>query len=206
MAKKLGKVRKPSAKIFEKGRKLLFLPLVFSTEEPEPELTKRLDEYWKQARLQIEKLEAGLAKVSKIYHELVSDAEKEGVKAMEEMDTGSKDIVKGYIQRGAEFYPVEERSLLSEFIDWNRCLSIGLLSRRALEQVQQAYNDVQCRRQERIAKIVNETLKGDEVGMLVMREGCDIQFPPDIQVFFISPPALDEVKKWFAENRYAYGQ
>ena len=49
MAKKLGKVRKPSAKIFEKGRKLLFLPLVFSTEEPEPELTKRLDEYWKQA-------------------------------------------------------------------------------------------------------------------------------------------------------------
>jgi hypothetical protein len=38
-----------------------------------------------------------------------------------------------------------------------------------------------------------------------MREGSDIQFPSDIQVLYIAPPALDEVKQWFIKNRYSYG-
>ena len=202
MAKKLGKVKKPSAKKFEKGRKLFFLPLIFSPEEPEPEFTKMLEKYWQQAREQIENLEGNLTQVSKVYHELIADSGDGGIKAMEEMDAGSKSIVKKCLDKGAEFHPVEERSLLSEFIDWNRCLSIGLLSRKALEQVEQSYNEVQEKRQERIAKIIDETLKGDEVGMLVIREGHQIQFPSDIQVFYIAPPTLDEIRKWLIENGY----
>jgi len=204
MAKKLGKVKKPSAKKFEKGRKLIFLPLIFSPEEPVPEFTKMLDEYWQQAQEQIKKLEGSLAKVSKIYHELISDKDEEGIKAIEEMDAGSKSIVMGCIDRGAEFYPAEERSLLSEFIDWSQCLSVGLMSRRALELVENFYNEVQEKRRDNIARVIDETLKGDEVGMLVMREGCDVQFPSDIQVFYIAPPKLDEVKKWFWDNRFQY--
>jgi hypothetical protein len=204
MAKKLGKVKKPSAKKFEKGRKLFFLPLIFSLEKPEPEFTKMLEKYWQQAQEQIKKLEGNLAQVSKIYHELIADRGEGGVKEMEEMDAGSKQIVKECLDNGAEFHPVEDRYLLSEFIDWSRCLSIGLMSRRALERVEQSYNEVQEKRRERIAKIIDETLKGDEVGMLVMRDEQQVQLPSDIQVFYIAPPTLDEIRKWFREKGYAF--
>ena len=204
MAKKLGKVKKPSAKKFEKGRKLFFLPLILTPEKASPDLQALLDKYWQQSQEQINNLEAKLAQVKKVYHEWIADIGEGGIKAMEEIDTGSKQIVKKCLDKGAEFQPVEERSLLSEFIDWNRCLSIGLMSRRALELVGNFYDEVQGKRGDNIARVIDETLKGDEVGMLVMREGHKVQFPSDIKVFYIAPPKLDEVKKWFWDNRYQY--
>ena len=29
-----------------------------------------------------------------------------------------------------------------------------------------------------------------------MREGHQLQFPSDIEVFYVAPPALDEIKRW----------
>jgi hypothetical protein len=205
MAKKLGKLKKPAAKKFKKGRKLFFLPLIFSPEKPEPEIKELLDRYWKQAWEQLENLEEKLSRVNKVYHELIYDTGDNGVKDMDEMDAGSKQIVKSCLERDAEFLPVEERSLLNEYIDWSRCLSIGLLSRRALEKVEEYYNEVQAKRVEQIARTINETLKGDERGLLVMREGLEVKFPDDIHVFYIAPPALDEVKKLFWKKGYMYG-
>jgi hypothetical protein len=34
-----------------------------------------------------------------------------------------------------------------------------------------------------------------------MRENHEVQFPPDIQVFYIAPPALDEMKRWLRERQ-----
>ena len=33
-----------------------------------------------------------------------------------------------------------------------------------------------------------------------MRENHQVQFPADIQVFYISPPALDDIKRWLRER------
>ncbi|MCJ7763661.1 MAG: hypothetical protein MUO90_00660 [Dehalococcoidales bacterium] len=206
MAKKLGKVKKPSVKKFEKGRKLFLMTLIFSLEEPEPELKELMDKYWQQVREQLGNLEGKLSQVNKVYHELISDTGEDGVKTMDEMDTGSKQIVMGCLERNAEFHPVEDRDMLREFIDWNQCISVGLLSKKVFDHVNKFYEEIQKKRQEHIARIIDETLKSDEIGLLVMREGCDVQFPPDIQVFYIAPPALDEVKQWFMKNRYSYGE
>ena len=206
MTKKLGKVKKPVAEKYEKGRKLFFLPLIFSPEEPEPAFKELLDKYWQQVREQLDNLEGKYSRVNKVFHELISDTGDDGVKAMDEMDTGSKKIVKGCLERNAEFHPVEDRDMLREFIDWNQCISSGLLSKKVFDQVNKFYTEIQEKRQEHIAGILDETLKSGEIGLLVMREGCDVQFPPDIQVFYIAPPALDEVKQWFMKNRYSYGE
>ena len=206
MTKKLGKVKKPVAEKYEKGRKLFFLPLIFSPEEPEPAFKELLDKYWQQVREQLDNLEGKYSRVNKVFHELISDTGDDGVKAMDEMDTGSKKIVKGCLERNAEFHPVEDRDMLREFIDWNQCISSGLLSKKVFDQVNKFYTEIQEKRQEHIAGILDETLKSDEIGLLVMREGCDVQFAPDIQVFYIAPPALDEVKQWFMKNRYSYGE
>lgn len=203
MAKKLGKVEKPAAEKFEKGRKLFLLPLVFAPDDPDAEFNKVLADYWQEAKEQINKLEEGMTRVSKVYHELISLSGDEGMKAIDEMDAGSKPIVKGCLEKGAAFYPVEDRRLMTEFIDWSRCLSVGLFSRNALEIVDKEYNEVQQKRQDNIVKIIDETLKGDEVGMLVAREELEIQFPQDVEVFRIAPPSLDKIKNWFREHGYA---
>jgi hypothetical protein len=200
MAKKLGKVKKPAAKKFKKGRKLFFLPLIFTPAKPEPDFKELLNKYWQQAREQINNLEEKLAQVKKVYHEWIADSGEEGVKAIETLDTGSKQIVKNILEREAELQPIEDGSLLNEFMDWSRCLSIGLLSQKVFSQVYQSYVEGLKKRHEQMAKRIDETLKSDEIGLLVMREGLQIQFPSDIQVFYIAPPALDEIRRWLREK------
>jgi len=36
-----------------------------------------------------------------------------------------------------------------------------------------------------------------------MREGHQVNFPPDIQLFYVAPPALDELKRWLREREQA---
>ena len=200
MAKKLGKVKKPSVKEFEKGRKLFFLPLVFTPNKAEPDFKELLDKYWQQAREQINKLEEKLVPVKKVYHEWVAGSGEEGIKAIEALDVGSKQIVKSILEGGAEIQPIEDSGLLDEFVDWSRCLSVGLVSQSVFSQVYQSYTEVQKKRQEQIARRIDETLKNDEIGLLVMREGHRVQFPSDIQVFYVAPPALDEVRRWLRDK------
>ena len=51
-----------------------------------------------------------------------------------------------------------------------------------------------------MARKIDETLKENEIGIVLMRENHQVQFPSDIQVFYISPPALDEIKRWIREQ------
>ena len=61
----------------------------------------------------------------------------------------------------------------------------------------QAFLGAQKRRNEHIAKKIDETLKSNEIGILLMREGHQVQFASDIQVFYVAPPGLDEIRRWF---------
>jgi hypothetical protein len=62
------------------------------------------------------------------------------------------------------------------------------------------------KRNEHIARKIDETLKDNEIGILLMRENHQVQFPPDIQVFYVAPPALDEIKRWLRESENKSGQ
>ena len=42
--------------------------------------------------------------------------------------------------------------------------------------------------------------------MLFISEGHGVQFPSDIQVFFVAPPALDAVKRWINDQMRAFSQ
>jgi hypothetical protein len=39
-----------------------------------------------------------------------------------------------------------------------------------------------------------------------MRENHQVQFPPDVQVFYIAPPALDEIRRWLREREPVPGE
>ena len=206
MAEKLGKVKKPLAKKFRKGRKLFFVPLIIKPFEPEKEFLELFNKYWEQAQAQVKNLEEKLAKVKKIYHELVTTTGKKGIEAIEKMNTGSYDITKHCLDKGASIQPIEDGDILLEFMDWSRCLSVGLQNQEVFSQVYQFFLEAQKRRNEHIAKQIDETLKSNEIGILLMREGHQVQFAPDIQVFYVAPPALDEIKRWLREYEVKSGE
>jgi hypothetical protein len=198
--KKLGRVTRPAVSKFKKGRKLFFIPLIFTSIKPEADLSALFDKYWQQTQSQVKKLEEKLTPVKKVYHELITSAGDNGIKAIEQMSAGSHSIVKYSLDRGAEFQPIEDEELLMEFMDWSRCLAIGPQSQKVFSQIYQSFLEVQKRRKEYIARRIDETLKVNEIGVLIMREGHQIQFPSDIQVFYVAPPSLDEIRRWYQES------
>lgn len=200
MSEELGKIEKPLAEEFKKGRKLYFIPLVYCGKEPEPEYLEKFNRYWEQVEEQMSDLELKLGRVDKIYHELVPVGGDDGIKVIKELNDKSYQIIEIRLGGGAQLKVTEEAGLLTEFMDWTKCLTVGLQNQKVVVKVYEFYLEASRKRNEYIAKQIDETLQADEIGILFMREGHQVQFPPDIQVFYVAPPTLDELKRWLRDR------
>jgi hypothetical protein len=172
------------------------VPLLFTPKQLEGELFEKVFKYWDQVESHLSNLELKLGIVKKVYHELVPVGGEEGSKIIEELNSTSYGIVKARLDKGADLEPLEDADLLTESMDWTKCLAAGLQNQKVFDKVYEAYLQSQKKRNEHIAKMIDNTLKEGEIGILLMREGHQVQFPADIEVFYISPPGLDEIKRW----------
>jgi hypothetical protein len=200
MAEELGKIEKPSVEELKEGRKLYFIPLIYQSEESLEEYLEKFNKYWEQVEKQIAELESKLGKVNRIYHELIPAAGEAGCQAIKELSDKSHKIIQACLNKGAQLEAIEEGDLLTEFMDWSRCLIVGLQNQKVLSKVYESYLEVGKKRNEYIAAKIEETLKKDEIGILLMRENHQVQFPSDIQIFYVAPPALDEIKRWLRDR------
>jgi len=196
MSQELGKIEKPSVEEYKAARKLFFVPLIFTPRDIQGELFEKVFRYWDQVESQLTSLELKLGIAKKVYHELVPVGGEEGGKIIEELNSTSYGIIKARLDKGAELEPLEDADLLTESMDWTRCLAVGLQNQKVFDKVYESYIQAQKKRNEHIAKMIDDTLKESEVGILLMREGHQVQFPADIEVFYVSPPGLDEIKRW----------
>ena len=200
MVEELGKIEKPKAEEFKGSRKLFFVPLIYGGKDSPEEYLNRYNDYWDQVEEQVANLEIKLGKVVRVYHELVPIGGTEGFEAIKELNERSYQAIKSRLDKGAQLEAVEESELLTAFIDWNRCLAVGLQNREVFIKVYEAYSEASKKRNEHIARQIDETLKAEEVGVCFMREGHQVQFPSDIQVFYVAPPSLDELKRWLRDR------
>lgn len=200
MSEELGKIEKPEAEGFKKGRKLYFVPLFYVGRDAPAEYLEKMDKYWHQVEQHINNLEAKLGQVSRIFHELIPASGEDGVNTVKDLNEKCYEIVKSRLDKGVPLEATEDSELLTEFMDWGRCLGIGLQNQKVFTRVYESYVEVSKKRNEFIAKHIDETLKADEAGILFMREGHQVQFPSDIEVFYVSPPALDEINRWFRDR------
>ena len=200
MAEKLGKMEKPTVADYKKGRKLYFIPLIYSSKESPADYLERCDKYWKQAKDHISDLELKLGPANKTYHELITAPGEEGLKVLKNLNERSYQVVQGRVQKGSQLEATEDAELLTEFMDWSRCLAIGLQNQKVLTKVYESYIEAGRKRNEFIAKHINETLKAEQIGILFMREGHQVQFPSEIEVFYVAPPALDEINRWLRDS------
>ena len=200
MAEELGKIDKPPVADFKKGRKLFFVPVIYCSEGLEEEYTKKFHSYWEQVAKQIAELTLKLGEVKRVYHELVAASGEEGRKSLKELNESSYKIAEACLEKKAQLEALEDADLLMEYMDWSRCLMIGLQNPKVISKIYESYTEVGKKRNEYIARKIDETLKEDEIGIVLMRENHQVQFPADIQVFYVSPPALDEIKRWLRER------
>ncbi|MFC1903962.1 hypothetical protein ACFLXJ_01460 [Chloroflexota bacterium] len=196
MAKKLGKITKPEAESFKGKRKLYLVPLIFSREKAPEEYVAKFNLYWKQVGEHIAGLELKAGKVGHVYYELDNFGGDGGLEIMEKLNPPSFQIVKAKCQGGAVLEPTEDKELVEENMDWERILLMGFISQKVSKAVSEFYVSTLKKRFEHIARRIDETLKSGGAGMLFMREGHGIQFPQDIEVFSVAPPALDEIHRW----------
>ena len=203
MAEQLGKIEKPFAEPFKQGKKLYLVPLVYFNEGSPPEYKERCDHYWQQVAEQLGNLEAKIGKVNRIYHESISQSGDDGARVVERANLGSYQIVKDKCDSGAILEALEEKELLEEVMDWERCFLFGFMSQKVASKIAEFYLEAAKKRYELMAKRINETLKDDEAGLLFIREGHQLQFPGDIEVFSVFPPALDEIHRWLRDQAKA---
>jgi len=196
MPEQLGKIERLEVERFKQGKKLYLVPLVYSGEEALDEYKEKCSRYWQQVTEQLTNLASKIGKVNRVYHESIFQSGEDGMKAVERLNPSSYQIAKTQCDNGAVLEAVEERELFEEVMDWQRCLMLGFISHKVASKVSEFYVEAAKKRNEFMVKRISETLKDNEAGLLFIREEHSVQFPNDIEVFSIFPPALDEIHRW----------
>ena len=197
MTTPFGEIQKPDAERYRKGRKLYLVPLFTSVGDAPADLKKKIERYWSGAQEHIARLEAALGPVNRVYHEAIYLSGDNGAGLVEQFNPSGYPMIKSRCDVGAQLEATEDRALVEQTSDWQRCLSVGLISEKATTTVFQSLMEVTDQRYQHIASRIDETLGKDESAILVIGDSHRIQFPGDIQVFYVAPPALDELRRWF---------
>ncbi|MBI2849312.1 MAG: hypothetical protein HYX88_04200 [Chloroflexi bacterium] len=200
MAEELGRVEKPPAERYKGVRKVYFVPLIFLGTDSPTEYKERVERYWEQAEEHIRNLEAKIGRVQYIYHESIALGGEAGLQVMERLNSRSCKIAREKCQNGAVLEVIEDKELVEESMDWERCLLLGFMSEKVAKMVSDFYREASQKRYEYMASRISETLKDGEAAILFLREGHRVQFPADMEVFSVAPPALDDIYRWLRDQ------
>ena len=203
MAAELGRFPKPDAQQYEGQRKLFLVPTFMLPPGAPEEGQQLLGRYWSEVRDHLHNLERSLGSVARVYHETVFSDGEEGMALVEELNPKGYPFIQALCQSTARLEATEDRSLVLECSDWQRCISIGLASEKVLRTALESYQEATKGRSERISSRMDETLKEGEAGVLFIREDHRLQFPSDIRVFYVAPPTLDALKRWISDQMTA---
>ena len=139
---------------------------------------------------------AGLGGLKRIYHESLTEGGAAGLAYLQLADPNSYALVQAKQPDGTALEATESWELLTETLDLQRCLLIPFTNETVLSHIREWFDAANRRRYEYIAQRIDETLQGDETGLLLINERHQVQFPADLEVFYIAPPALDEFRRW----------
>ena len=198
-AQEIGRITRPATANYQGKRKLLLAPLIQLPVPPDripPEGAAIMARYWEQVDVQVRAVQNALGSVSHIYHENLPEGGAAGLGYLEAGAPGSHPLVSGLVDAGAALETAESMEIMAETLDWQRCLMQPLMSRAAASRLQEWFADASRRRYEFIANAIDSSIGDDETGLLLINERHQVQFPQDLEVIYIAPPALDEFRRW----------
>ena len=199
MAEELGRITRPSSASYQGKRKLLLAPLVqfpAPAEHLPPDGAAVIDRYWQQVDVQIRAVQNALGSISHVYHENMPEGGAAGLDYLAATGQSSHPVVQSLADAGAQLETTESIETLAETLDLQRCLMGPLISQTVAQRLQEWFTEASRRRYEFIASAIDTTLGDDETGLLLINERHQVQFPSDVEVIYIAPPALDEYRRW----------
>ena len=200
MTTPLSQFSKPEAEQYQGRRKLYLVPnFAFGPDAPK-DAQDLLERYWSEVRDQIINLERSLGPVAHVYHETLFSEGEEGMTLLHGLNPKGHSFIQAMCSSTARLESTEDRALVEESSDWQRCISVGLLSEKVMKLALDGLQDVTQLRYQHMSSRIDETLQEGEAAVLFVREDHRIQFPPDVQVFYVAPPALDALKRWINDR------
>lgn len=196
MSQNLGRIERPSASHYEGKRKVLLIPLPYESPDMPEEGVELLDRFWAQVRSQIASLERQLGQVQHIYHVAVTSSGDAGLQRVREVMPRSSSLVEAWWQAGAVVESTEDEEVFLEALDLQRCMMLPFASQKVSRKLEEWLVEATRRRWETVAQRIHESLDENEVGLAVLDERHQVQFPGDVEVIYVSPPALDEYHRW----------
>ncbi len=196
----LGKIEKPSAETFVGKRKLYCVPSVYPLKEAPDEYAGLVNRYWEEVFEHTERLEAA-GKIRKVFCESISVEGKEALDALAGMNEPALRLVTKKVEEGAMLLPAESEEIFGPFLDWSHCLHV-VRTREVFSKVLEFYSEFAEKRLHHIAHFIEENLASGEAGLLIMRDEDRIRlrFPPDIEVFLVTPPSYDGILRWLRDR------
>lgn len=199
MAQELTRITRPAAGNYEGKRKLLLVPLIHLPILPDSmpaEGTEIMVRYWEQVDVQVRAVQNALGSVTHVYHENTPEGGADGLAYLEASGQGSHNLVKSMTDDDATLESTESMDIMAESLDLQRCLMQPLMSPTVANRLQEWFTDATRRRYDYIAETIDSTLPADETGLLLINERHQVQFPTDLEVIYVAPPALDEFRRW----------
>ena len=199
MAEALTRITRPAAGNYQGKRKLLLVPLLHVPVPPDaipPDGAEIIARYWEQVDVQTRAVQNALGSVTRVYHENMPEGGTDGLGYLEAVAQGSHPLVKSLTDAGAALENTESMETMAETLDLQRCLMQPLLSQTVASRLQEWLGEANRQRYDYIANAIDATLPEDETGLLLINERHQVQFPADLEVIYIAPPALDEFRRW----------
>ena len=199
MVEELGRITRPATANYQGKRKLLLAPLIHlavPAESMPADGGEILARYWDQVDVQIRAVQNALGSVTHVYHENLPEGGDAGLGYLEMSGQGSHKLTAGLVDAGAVLEATESMEILAETLDLQRCLMQPLMSPAVAGRLQEWFGEASHRRYEFVADAIDTTLGEDATGLLLINERHQVQFPSDIEVIYIAPPALDEFRRW----------
>ena len=199
MAQEIGRIQRPAVERYEGRRKLLLVPLIYAPRTDDEEGAAMLQRYWDQMQTQVASLADAFGGLHRVYHETLTEGGDLGLEHLTAVDQRSHGFVQAKVQEGATLEATEDQELLGETLDLQRFLMMPLTSQKVALRLREWFSESNRSRYEHIAGRIDDTLGEDQVGLLMISEGHQVQFPPDIEVFYVAPPALDDFRSWLQQ-------
>ena len=195
----LSHIPRPSASSYQGKKNLFLVPNYVAAPGIPNEGQVLIEKYWSEVRDSIGNLERSLGAVSKVYHEMICAEGDEGLQHLEVLNPTACTLVRAMCQSTATMRPLEDGELVAEHSDWQRILTMGPASQKVLQASLEGYQETLAGRYRGIADRITDDLDVGDCAVLFIREDHQIQFPTEVQVFYVAPPSLDALKRWLED-------
>lgn len=196
----LGQIERPQAESFSGKRKLYCVASVYPVEDAESDYRELVAKYWDEVLRQIEKIEVA-GKAQKIFCEIIYQQGDEALDVLSRINEQAARIVKKKIGEGSKLVPLEDKDIFGPYTDWGNCLRV-VFTKEVFSRILEFYREFSEKRLQHFMSVIDSNLAESEAGLLFMKDEdrAKLQFPPDIEVFLVTPPSYDDIIRWFREN------